>query len=54
MTNITVSEQKVNRILRYIETEGGLNTNEFEYILSTLNRLYTKHLIKQVIKNESS
>jgi len=42
--------KKLNRILRFIEREGGLNTVEHEQLMATLNRLYLKRLIIQQIE----
>lgn len=40
-----MDEKKLNRILRFIEKEGGLDTTEHEALMATLNRLYIKRLI---------
>jgi len=45
-------EKKLNRILRFIEKEGGLNTVEHEQLIIILNRLYVKRLIEQGIQYE--
>lgn len=42
---IIMDDKKLNRILRFIETEGGLDTTEYEYILATLNRMYIKRIL---------
>ena len=40
-----INDKKLNRIVRYIEIQGGLNTEEFEWLLAVINRQYVKRLI---------
>ena len=41
-----IDAKKLNRILKFIELQGGLTTEELEYIMSLLNRNYIKRLIQ--------
>lgn len=47
-----MNDKKLNRIFRYIETEGGLDTSEYEFVIATLNRLYIKRIILQEGKRD--
>jgi len=45
-----MNERKLNRIIRYIEKEGGLDTIEHESLMTMLNRLYLKRIVKAEIQ----
>ena len=45
-----MNNKKLNRIIRFIEEEGGLDTVEHEQLLVLLNRLYVKRLIEQMFQ----
>jgi len=42
-----MDNKKLNRIMRFIEQEGPISTEEHESLMATLNRMYIKRLIGQ-------
>ena len=42
----------MNRIFRYIQTEGGLSTVEIETVIANLNRQYIKNLLQAELNKE--
>ena len=46
--------KKINRIFRFIEQQEGLTTEEHEYLMVTLNRLYIKSIMQQQLNEEKS